>query len=122
MWAILAKILTGGVLQDVTSKLEAAYQAKLNAENDAQKVAADLQIHNLETRRDIILQAQKDRFERWVRILFALPFIVYIWKLVIWDKVAGLGITDSLSPTLENIMWTVIGGYFVQWTIGGFKK
>lgn len=122
MWAILIKILTGGVLQDVTSKLEAAYQAKLNAENDAQKVAADLQIHNLETRRDIILQAQKDRFERWVRILFALPFIVYIWKLVVWDKVAGLGITDSLSPTLENIMWTVIGGYFVQWTIGGFKR
>lgn len=122
MWALIAKILTGGVLQDVTSKLEAAYQAKLSAENDSQKIAADLQIHNLETRRDIILQSQKDRFERWVRILFALPFIVYIWKLVVWDKVAGLGVTDSLSPTLENIMWTVIGGYFVQWTIGGFKK
>lgn len=122
MWAFLIKIFTGGVLQDITSKLEAAYQAKLSAENDSQKISADLQIHNLEIQRDIILQAQKDKFERWVRILFALPFIVYLWKLVIWDKVIGLGATDALSPTLENVMWTVIGGYFVQWTIGGFKK
>lgn len=122
MW--LAKILSfviGGGLSSIADKLEKAYQAKLAAANDSEKIRADVTIQQLEAQRDSILAAQRDRFERWVRIAFAFPFVVYLNKTVFWDKIIG-GVTDPLSPLLTQIMWTVIGGYFLISTAKIIRK
>lgn len=97
----------------VLDALTAAYKAKLDSKTDVERADAELSIMQLEAQRDIILQAQRDRFERWVRLGFALPFMLYINKLVVWDKVLGWGSTDPLSDLLTSIAWTVIGGYFL---------
>lgn len=90
-------------------------KVRLAAEqNTAARVALEGEIGLLEARRDVILAAQADPMERWVRIGFALPFILYIWKLVVWDKLLQYGATDPLSTDLLNILYIVLGGYFVD--------
>lgn len=106
----------------ITDKLVSAYAEKQNAVTDQQRIASDERIKALEARRDVILQAQSDPMERWVRIGFALPFILYLWKLVLWDKLLGWGVTDDLSADLWAILYIVLGGYFVDQVVRRIKK
>lgn len=82
-------------------------------QNTAARIALEGELATLEARRSVILAAQADPFERWVRIGFALPFVLYLWKLVVWNKLLGLGATADLSANLWNILYIVLGGYFV---------
>lgn len=121
MWNFLLSLVTGP-LSSISHDLESAYQAKLSAANDAERIAADERINLLEARKSIILASQSSPSERWVRILFALPFVVYEWKLVVWDKVLHLGTTDGLSADLNQLFWIVIGGYFLDTTVRGTAR
>lgn len=105
----------------IADKLAAAYVERSNAQTDQQRIAADERIKTLESRRDVILKAQSDPFERWVRIGFSLPFIIFVWKLVVWDKVLGWGATDNLSDDLWAILYIVLGGYFVDTIVRRFR-
>jgi hypothetical protein len=113
------KIFGGGVLTGISNDLKEAYQAKLDAGNDKERIAADERIAILEARKTSISLAQQSPVERWIRFGFAFPFVVYLNKLLIWDKVLGWGVTDSLSPELTQLFWIVIGGYFVDATVRG---
>lgn len=106
--------LLSGPLSSISKDLKEAYQSKLAAQNDAERIEADEKIALLEARKTSILAAQSDRIERWVRILYATPCIIYLWKLIIWDKVLELGITDDLSSNLWTIFFIILGGYFVN--------
>lgn len=106
----------------IVREIRAAYESKLRAANDKERIAADERIVILEARRDSILAAQSDPFERFVRIGFAAPFVIYLWKLIIWDKVFALGITDNISPDLWNIAYIILGGYFINTLARGIMK
>lgn len=112
MGALLSWLVSGG-LSGITKALQQAYEARLRAQTDSEKLATDLKIRELEARRDVILAGQSDKVERWVRVLFALPFVVYVNKLVLFDKVLGLGATDPLSPMLTEVFWIILGGFFL---------
>ena len=114
--------LVSGPLSSISNDIKEAYQSKLTAANDAERVAADERINLLEARKSIILAAQSDPIERLVRVGFALPMVVYTWKLVLWDKVFSLGATDGLSPELWQLFWIVVGGYFIDTTIRGTAR
>lgn len=125
MWSAIAKLLGGfltGPITSISNDLKEAYQSKLAAANDAERIAADERINLLEARKSVILAAQSDPLERLVRIGFALPFVAYTWKLVIWDKIFALGTTDGLSADLTQLMWIVVGGYFVDVTVRGTAR
>lgn len=106
--------LLSGPLSSISRDIKEAYQSKLAAKNDAERVLADERIAVLEARKTSILAAQSDPIERWVRVGFAFPFVVYINKLVLWDKVLEWGVTDPLSSELSHILMIVLGGYFVD--------
>lgn len=106
----------------ITEQLAAAYVQRSNAQTEQQRIAAEERISTLEARKSVILQAQSDPMERWVRIGFALPFILYLWKLVIWDKLLGWGATDDLSADLWAISYIVLGGYFVDTVVRRLKQ
>ena len=113
MWKLLLSLVTGPLTQ-ISTDLKEAYQSKLNAKNDSERIASDERINLLEARKTTILAAQSDPVERFVRIGYALPMVVYVNKLVIWDKVLGLGNTDNLSPDLWNVFFIILGGYFID--------
>lgn len=106
-----------GLASGLPDQLRRAYEAKLNAANDADRIAAELQIARLEAR-----QASHAIGGRWitlVQIAWALPFVVYNSKLILWDKVLGLGVTDPLSPELYGLQSVIVGFFFVTTTIRG---
>lgn len=118
----MLKLLLGflsGPLSSISNDLKDAYTAKLQAGTDKEKLAADERINTLEARKSSILAAQGSPVERWIRFGFAFPFVVYLNKLLIYDKVLALGSTDSLSPELTQLFWIIIGGYFLDATVKG---
>ena len=96
-----------------------AYRAKLSAENTSEKIAADLAARELvvESReRELATQAVIAEQGRWYtalpRPLFAFAFVIYVWKVVVWDKVLGLGSTDGLSGDVAQWAMIVLTAYF----------
>lgn len=109
----------GGGISAIGEQINEWQKIKLNAQNDSERLKADQMLAQLKAAEAVILQAQRDPVERWVRIGFALPFVVYNAKLVIWDKVLSLGATDPLSDNLVIVQSAVIGGYFLHSIVRG---
>jgi hypothetical protein len=102
--------------------LKEAYQSKLNAQNDKEKIAADERIAVLQAQRDAITSSEHDPLWNFTRFLFAFPFTLYVNKLVIWDKILGYGSTDNLSVDLWNMFYIILGGYFITQGVKIWKR
>jgi hypothetical protein len=96
-----------------------AYRAKLAAENTSEKIAADLVARELsieqrerELAAEILVAEQGRWYTALPRPLFASAFIIYVWKVVVWDKVLGLGATDALSGDMSQWAMAVVTAYF----------
>lgn len=72
----LLQLLGGGIIEKFTGPLLDAYKAKLNAANDADRVAAEQNIKGIEAARDIALAEAADRWSatRIGRWLIVVPF------------------------------------------------
>lgn len=104
--------LGGGIIKQVAEPLERAYRAKLEAQNDEQKLAAEQQIAFFEGQ--IALATEAARSDRWYspRPLMAYCATLVVAKLLVWDTVLGLGVTPDPGPTVTGIVLTIIGFYF----------
>lgn len=100
-------------LSRIVDKIAAARLAAANAETNAERIAADERIAALQARRDVLIAESGSRANGWVRAAFAVPFVIYNAKLVLWDKVFAFGVTDPLSDELFQIELAVIGFYFL---------
>lgn len=99
-----------------------AYRAKLSADNTSEKVAADLAARELaveQRERELSAQFVIAEQGRWVtalpRPLFAFAFVIYAWKVVVWDKVLGAwthGTTDPLGGDVAQWAMVVLTAYF----------
>jgi hypothetical protein len=96
-----------------------AYRAKLSAENTSEKIAADLAARELsveqreaELASQVIIAEQGRWYTALPRPLFAFAFVIYVWKVVVWDKVLGLGSTTALSGDVAQWAMIVLTAYF----------
>lgn len=96
-----------------------AYRAKLEAGNTSEKIAADLAARTLDVEareREFATKLMIAEQGRWYtalpRPLFAGAFIIYVWKVVVWDKVLGLGVTDPLGGDVAQWAMIVLTAYF----------
>jgi len=96
-----------------------AYRTKLAAENTSEKIAADLAARELaveqrerELANEMVLAEQGRWYTAVPRPLFASAFIIYVWKVVVWDKVLGLGTTDALTGDVSQWATIVLTAYF----------
>ena len=113
----LASFLTAPIINGFIE----AYKAKLEAENSQDRTAADLAAKaiaaEIDARKsaDALIIAEQGRwYTAIIRPLLALPVIIYLWKVIVWDKVLGLGATD---PILGDVgIWA---GYIVTTYVGG---
>lgn len=119
MWLKILSWLSGGGISAIGEQVNEWKRIKETAKNDHERIEAEKMIAALGASERVILQAQKDPIERLVRIGFALPFVMYNIKLVVWDKMAGLGATDPLSPELASIEMVVLSGYFLHSIVRG---
>jgi hypothetical protein len=98
-----------------------AYQARLDAENSHDRMAADLAAEaiaaEIEARKsaDALILAEQGRwYTAIIRPLLALPIIIYLWKVIVWDKVLAWGSTDAITGDVAvwagAIVTTYVGG------------
>lgn len=103
--AIIAA-LTG----DLGQSLARAFEAKHNAQTEQDRIAAELEIARLQERQ--ANRALGGRITGVMQALWAAPFIIYDWKLLVWDKVLGAGVTDPLSASLIDMQIRIAMFYF----------
>lgn len=114
----LGGFLTGPLLQGALD----AYKAKLGNENNADQRSSDLLAKELsleqreaELNAQVVVAEQGHWYTAMVRPLFAMPFIIFLWKVIVWDKVLAQwthGSTDNLSPDLWQWGGIVLTAYF----------
>lgn len=115
MMAWLLSFLSGPLLNSLVN----AYKAKLEAGNTRDAKAVELAVAEISAdiaarsaAKEIIIAEQGHWYTAVVRPLFALPFVIFIWKIVVWDKVFGWGVTDGLDPSMKEVLQTIIVSYF----------
>ena len=115
MWGFIANLIGGPLVNGLID----GYKAKLAAGNTSEKIAADLAARELsveQRERELATQVVIAEQCRWYtalpRPLFAFAFIIYVWKVVVWDKVLGLGATEALSGDVAQWVMIVLTAYF----------
>lgn len=115
MWTAILSFLGGPIINGAIK----AYQAKLAAGNTSEKIAADLaakdlelQAREAEVNSKVIIAEQGRWYTAIIRPLMALPFVVFTWKIVVWDKVLGWGKTDPLDPNMWSVFLAIVTCYF----------
>lgn len=105
-----------GIFDPISRITDAIAKAKISsnqAATDQEKIHADERVKTLETRKAVLIAEAGSRINSMIRAGFALPFVLYNAKLVIWDKVLSLGSTDPLSDELFKVEMACIGFYFL---------
>jgi len=115
MWLSILSFIGGPVV----SGLIKAYQAKLAAGNTSEKIAADLATSEIaaqtaETQAQSQLKIAEIGHPFEVEKLFAYVTLLYYSKLLIWDKVLGLGSTDPLTGWALWAANLIISFYFLK--------
>jgi hypothetical protein len=109
----LSDLLFGGIIEKFTGPLLAAYQAKLEAETDQQKLAAEEAIKGIEAARDIAVAETTDRWSatRLGRLLIVIPFGLWwaaIYMVQILNPWFGLHLVVVDVPPRINDMALVL--------------
>jgi hypothetical protein len=123
MLATIIGWLSSGVFSSIVSEISTLWTSNLTAQSNEQRAEILERIKALEAVRDVQVTEAGNKLTAWLRVAAAAPFIVYVWKLVLWDKIvlAGAGTTDDLSPHLWYLALVVYGFLFLHWTIGQWK-
>ena len=112
----LTKILSflmGGGFQAFATELRLVKLDKLNAANDTDRILAEQNIVRLEA--VVALQTKGDFtwLPKVVRAIWAAPYIWYIWKLIVNDKILKLGTTDPLGQYELGVGAIIVSYYFL---------
>ena len=95
-----------------------AYKAKLDAGNTQEKIAAELAAKELEVQSREIEAQGKLRIAligNWYEPVQLLGYImvIYVGKVIVWDKVLGLGTTDPITGAVGE--WA---GMIIMFLVG----
>jgi hypothetical protein len=98
MWTWLASLLTGPIINAGIK----AYETKLKSQNTSESIAANLAMREMDVqRREIEVEGEYKRalIGRWYEPTQLLGYImvIYVGKVIVWDKVFALGTTDPIN-------------------------
>lgn len=103
--------LIGGGVNALAGPLERAYKAKLDAQNDTERLEAEKQIRFYEEQIGLSQSASADPW--WSpRMLMAYCVVVYVFKIVVWDTVLQMGVTQNPGDQVTGIVMLIIGFYY----------
>ena len=115
---LIAAPIIGAILQPVIGGLLTAQKQKLDAVGSHEAVVADLakremdvEAQERELQAKMVIAEQGNIITRSVRPLMAASFILFMWKVIVWDKVLGWGTTDALDPKMWGVFMAVVVAY-----------
>src|SRR3954464_1219931 len=112
MWMAILSFIGGPVIKGLID----AYQAKLKAGNVDNKIAADLaagEIAAQVSETNAIMKYRTAEIGHWYEPDKILGYCVciYFGKLLVWDKVLGLGSTDPLAGFASTTANLIVSFY-----------
>jgi len=115
MWLTILSFLGGPVIKGLID----AYNAQLKAGNADHKIAADLaaaEIAAQTSETNAALQYRLAEIGHWHEPDKLMAYCVagYFGKLLVWDKVLGLGVTDPLAGFAAVTANLVVSFYFAK--------
>jgi hypothetical protein len=118
MGAWLLNFFTGGAVGSILGPLKdgllQAQQQYYTAQNDQQKLAAQVAMQQWQGQIDLAIQASKT--DRWysVRNLIGYCVFLYVGKIIVLDTVLQLGITPNPGIQVTWVVMTTIGFFFAS--------
>lgn len=115
MWLILGKVLSfiPGLTSLGETWVKSYYDAQVNEIIAKTGATRDIALG--------VLQMQQAVQTRWwfvaaIPPLFAMPYVIYVWKAVVWDKIIlnGAGSTDPINGTLGTVFIMIVTFYFAH--------
>lgn len=117
----------------VLGALVDGWKAKLAADNDQSRIAADLagrelivEQRELELNAQVVIAEQGRWYTSIWRPLLAAPVVIFMWKVIVWDTVLGLGVTPALKGDVASwagaIITTYVGGRTIEKVAAIFKR
>lgn len=120
MWTAILSFLGAPIVNALID----AYKAKLEAGNTSERIAADIAGRELDVqRREAEVQAEYKRalIGHWYEPtnLFGYIMVIYFGKIIVWDKVLALGVTDPITG--QGAEWA---GWIMMFYVGkrGFEN
>ena len=115
MWMTIISFLGGPIVKALID----AYSAKLKAENVDSKIAADLAANEIAAQTaetTAIMRYRTAELGYWYEPdkLIGYCVTIYFAKLLVWDKVLGLGSTDPLAGFAAITANLVVSFYFAK--------
>jgi hypothetical protein len=115
MWMAIISFLGGPIVKGLVD----AYNAKLKAGNVDSKIAADLAASEIAAQvseTTAITQYRIAEIGHWYEPDKLMGYFValYFGKLLVWDKVLGLGTTDPLAGFASATSNRVVSFYFAK--------
>jgi hypothetical protein len=113
----LSRFLAAPIVESLIN----AYKSRLTAESVQDRTAAELagkaieaEIEARKSAAAIIIAEQGRWYTAVIRPLLTVPVIIYLWKVIVWDKVLALGTTDAIGGDVSiwagAIVTTYVGG------------
>ena len=115
MWMTILSFIGGPVVKGLID----AYKAKLSAGNTSEKIASETAAGEMAVQA-VEIKAQADyriaALGYWYEPdkIMGYAVAIYVSKLLIWDKVLGLGTTDPLIGWIEITANLIVGSYFAK--------
>jgi len=122
MIALILKWFAGGGLNGLASELRKANKDRMDAANNADRIAADERIHSISLRMEAQTKGAATWLPKVVRASFASITLIYYAKLVVWDTVLGLGVTNPLGGFADKTMTATVFFYFLDGSIAKLRR
>ncbi|SRR6266436_308784 len=115
MWMAIMSFIGGPVIKGLID----AYNAHLHAVTQDKTIAADLagkEIAAQTSETNAIMQYRIAEIGHWYEPDKLMGYFVaaYFGKLLVWDKVLGIGVTDPLGGFAETTSNLVVSFYFAK--------
>jgi hypothetical protein len=114
MWTAILSFLGGPIIKGLID----GYKAKLEAGNTSERIAADLAARELAVQQreaEVAGEYKRALIGHWYEPtnLFGYIMVIYFGKIILWDKVLKLGVTDSITG--QGAEWA---GWIMMFYVG----
>lgn len=126
MFTILG-FITGlaGPISMIAGKILDTKTALAKAQSDDERNRLNAAIEEMHSQQAVLVAEAGSRLNAIIRGLMAVPVMILLWKLLVYDKALGQwtgGHTDALGPDLWKIVAAVIAFYFLYDIAARFRK
>ena len=105
--------IAGAIVSGLMNVLPDFIIKYMGLKNDALRIQADEIIERRRLQRDVLIAEQGRWYTALIRPMFAWPLAIWWAKVILYDKVLGMGTTDPLTGQVGEWAGLIVGAYFL---------